>query len=61
MANVHVGGESVEGFIEVIHLDHYAEGDHQSENIRADIYELIVAAEGELNSNAKALDCHDRD
>ena len=56
---LHVGGESVKSFVEVVHLNHYAETNHKSENIRADIYELIVTRDGELYCDAEALDGHD--
>jgi hypothetical protein len=42
-------------------LDHYAEANDNAEDIGADVYELIIAAKGELHGNAEALDCHDRD
>jgi hypothetical protein len=61
VANVHVGRERIESFVEVIHLDYYAEANDDAEDISADVYELIIAAKGELHGNAEALDCHDRD
>ena len=61
VAYVHVGGEGIESFVEVIHLNHYTEANHYAEDIGADVYELIIARDGELHSNAEALDCHDRD
>lgn len=61
VAHVHVGRECIESFVEVIHLDHYAEANDNAEDIGADVYELIIAAKGELHGNAEALDCHDRD
>jgi hypothetical protein len=60
-AHVHVGRERIESFVEVIHLNHYAEANDSAEDIGADVYELIIAANGELHGNAEALDCHDRD
>ncbi len=61
VADVHVGRERVESFVEVIHLDHYADANDDPEEIGADVYELIIASKGELHGNAEAFDCHDRD
>ncbi len=61
VAYVHVGRERVESFIEVIHLDHYADANDDAEDIGTDVFELIMAGNGELHGNAEALDRHDRD
>ena len=61
ITHVHVGRERIKSLVEVIHLDYYAEANDNAEDIRADVYELITAAKGELHSNAEALDRHDRD
>ena len=61
VAHVHVGRESIESFVEVVHLDYDAEANDNAEDIGADVYELIIAANCELHGNAEALDCHNRD
>jgi len=61
VAHVHIGGECVESFIKVIHLNHYAEANHYAKDISADVDKLIIASEGELHGDAEAFDRHDRD
>jgi hypothetical protein len=61
VAYVHVGRERIKSLVKVVHLDYYAEANNNAEDIGADVYELIIAAKGELHGNTEALDCHDRD
>ncbi|EJT45341.1 hypothetical protein A1Q1_06104 [Trichosporon asahii var. asahii CBS 2479] len=54
-----VGRERVERLVEVVHLDQDARHDDDAENVRADVRELVVARDRELERDTKALDGHD--
>lgn len=56
-----VGGESVEGLVEIVHLDQDAPNDNNTKEVGAEIRELVLASKRELDGNTKALDGHDRD
>lgn len=58
--NVHIGAVGRQRLVEVIHLRENADYDHNRKDVCGRVGELIVAAEGELERNAKAFDRHDR-
>lgn len=65
-----VGGEGIEcavevvllseGMLEVYHLDEDTADDNSTKDICADVGELVLARQRELQSDSKAFDRHDR-
>lgn len=58
--DVHIRGECVESLIEVVHLNQYATGGHDTKHISARVCELVVPSKGEFDCNTEAFDRHDR-
>lgn len=54
-----VGGELAQSFVEVVHLGQDADGGDNHKDIGGRVGELVVAGEGELESDAERLDGHD--
>lgn len=59
--DVHVRGERVESFVEVVHLHQYAAYHNYAEHVCAWMCKLVVATQGEFDSDAESFDRHDRD
>lgn len=58
--NVHVGRESIQCLVEVVHLNHDASRHSDAEHVRARVYELVITRQRQLHGDTEALDGHDR-
>jgi hypothetical protein len=58
---IHIGRESVQSLIEIVHLHDDTQCDDQPEDVGADMGELVVSLESEFHGNTKAFDGHDAD
>lgn len=58
--DLHVSRERIQRHIKIIHLDCDTPYYRHSEDIRAGVYELVAAREGEFDSDTEAFDSHDR-
>jgi len=57
----HIGGECIQGFVEVVHLNEDTEGDDDTEDVGTWVCELVVATDSEFDCDAEAFDGHDGD
>ena len=59
MAILHVGWELAQSFVEIIHLRKNAYNDDDDEDIGRRVWELVITAQTQFQSNTESFDGHD--